>query len=49
MTNRLIEVIHRIIQLAKRMARGLQSFRYLRIAAFFKADKLILGIPALPT
>ncbi|VVM04552.1 hypothetical protein MAMC_00116 [Methylacidimicrobium cyclopophantes] len=49
MSNGLIEAIHGLIQLAKRMARAFRSFRYLRIAAFLKADKLTLDVPALPT
>ncbi len=48
-TNGTIEAINGLIQLAKRMARGFRSFRYLRIAAFLKAGKLRLDLPALPT
>ncbi len=48
-TNGTIEAINGLIQLAKRMARGFRSFRYLRIAAFLKAGKLQLDLPALPT
>ncbi|CAB4243602.1 transposase [Methylacidimicrobium sp. AP8] len=48
-TNGLIEAINGLIQLAKRMARGFRSFRCLRIAAFLKAGKLRLDIPALAT
>ncbi|WP_231363736.1 ISL3 family transposase [Verrucomicrobium sp. 3C] len=44
-TNRLIEAINGLIQLAKRMARGFRSFRRLRIAAFLKAGKLRLDLP----
>ncbi|MGD9896401.1 MAG: transposase [Candidatus Methylacidiphilaceae bacterium] len=48
-SNGLIETINGLIQLAKRMARGFRSFRYLRIAAFLKAGRLTLDVPALPT
>ncbi|WP_242529267.1 transposase [Methylacidimicrobium sp. B4] len=48
-THGIIEASHGRIQLAKGMARGFRSFRYLRIAAFLKAGKLRLDLPALPT
>ncbi len=48
-TNGLIEAKGGLIQLAKRMARGFRSFRCLRIAAFLKAGKLRLDVPALAT
>ncbi len=49
MANETIEAINGLIQLAKMMARGFRSFRSLRIAAFLKAGKLRLDLPALPT
>ncbi|MDD4932874.1 MAG: transposase [Methylacidiphilaceae bacterium] len=48
-TNGTIEAIRRLLQLTKRMARGFPSFPYRRIAAFLKAGKLRLDLPALPT
>ncbi len=47
--NGLIEAINGLIQLTNKMASGLRSFRYLRIAAFLKAGKLTLDVPALAT
>ncbi|WP_237394922.1 hypothetical protein [Methylacidimicrobium sp. AP8] len=48
-TNGLIEATCGLIQLAKRMTGSFRSFRCLRIAAFLKAGKLRLDIPALAT
>ncbi len=45
----IIEAIHERIESAQRMARGFRSFRYLRIAALLKTERLRLDLLALPT
>jgi len=49
-TNGLVEAINGLIQLAKRSARGLRSFKKFRLIALLKADRLQFNLPhALPT
>ena len=49
LTNAAIEAINEILQMAKRMARGIHDFHYFRIAAYLKASRLNLKPSPLPT
>ena len=47
MTSAAIEAVNGTIQLAKRMARGFESFVYFRTAAYHRAGKLTLAVPTI--
>jgi transposase len=47
LTSAAIEAVNGIIQLAKRMARGFKNFVYFRTAAYHRAGKLKLAVPAI--
>ena len=49
LTNGAIEAVNGLLQLAKRLARGLRSMRYLRIMAYLKASGLHLNLHAIRT
>jgi transposase len=45
LTSGAIEAVNGIIQLAKRMARGLRNFVYFRTAAYLRVGQLNLDVP----
>jgi transposase len=47
LTSAAIEAVNGTIQLAKRMARGFKNFVYFRTAAYHRAGKLNLAVPAI--